>query len=40
MIEQAKFTYSILGKVFKKQITIENQGTKVEVLKALKLAEQ
>ena len=29
MIEQAKFTYSPLGKVFEKQIkTIENQGEK------------
>ena len=36
MIEQAKFTYSPLGKAFKKQIkTIEDQGIKqVEALKA------
>ena len=36
--EQAKFTYSALGKVFEKQIkTIEYQGIKqVEALKALK----
>ena len=38
IIEQAKFTYSSLGKVFEKQIkTIEDQGIKqVEALKALK----
>ena len=28
MIEQAKFTYSPLGKAFEKQITIEDQGEK------------
>ena len=41
MVEQAKFTYSPLGKAFGKQIkTIEYQGIKqVEVLKALKPAE-
>ena len=39
MIEQAKFTYSPLGKTFEKQIkTIENQGEKqVEALKSLEL---
>ena len=39
--EQAKFTYSPLGKAFEKQIkTIEDQGTKqVESLKALKPEE-
>ena len=38
MIEQAKFTYSPLGKVFEKQIkTIEDQGEKqVKTLKDLK----
>ena len=38
IIEQAKFTYSPLGKAFKKQIkTIEEQGKKqVEALKILK----
>ena len=38
MIEQAKFTYSPLGKDFKKQIkAIENQGRKqVEALKFIK----
>ena len=28
IIEQAKFTYSPLGKAFEKQITIEDQGKK------------
>ena len=39
IIEQVKFTYSLLGKAFEKQIeTIEEQGiTQVEALKALKL---
>ena len=38
IIEQAKFTYSSLSKVFEKKVkTIEDQGIKqVEVLKALK----
>ena len=38
IIEQAKFTYSPLGKAFEKQIkTIEDQGIKqIEALKALK----
>ena len=38
IIEQAKFTYSLLGKAFEKQIkTIEDQGQKqVEILKDLK----
>ena len=38
IIEQAKFTYSPLGKTFEKQIkTIEDQGIKqIEALKALK----
>ena len=38
IIEQAKFTYSVLGKAFEKQIkTIEYQGKKkAEVLKNLK----
>ena len=38
IIEQAKFTYSPLGKAFKKQIkTIENQGKKqVDALENLK----
>ena len=42
MIEQAKFTYSPLGKAFEKQIkTIEDQGEKqVEALKDLKPKEQ
>ena len=42
IIEQAKFTYSTLGKAFLKQIkTIENQGEKqVEALKDLKLKKQ
>ena len=41
IIEQAKFTYSPLGKAFEKQIkTIEEQGIKqVEALKALKPEE-
>ena len=41
IIEQAKFTYSPLGKAFEKQIkTTEDQGLKqVEVLKALKPEE-
>ena len=40
IIEQAKFTYSSLGRAFEKQIkTIEDQG-KVEVLKALKPKNQ
>ena len=38
IIEQAKFTYSPLGKTFEKQIkTIEDQGIKqIEALKSLK----
>ena len=42
IIEQAKFTYSLLGKAFEKQIkTIEDQGQKqVEALKGLKTKEQ
>ena len=42
IIEQAKFTYSSLGKAFEKQIkTIEDQGKKqVEALKDLKPEEQ
>ena len=42
IIEQAKFTYSPLGKAFEKQIkTIEDQGKKqVEALKDLKQKEQ
>ena len=41
IIEQAKFTYSPLGKAFKKQIkTIEDQGEKqVDALKILGLKE-
>ena len=41
IIEQAKFTYSPLGKAFEKQIkTIEDQGKKqVEALEGLKLKE-
>ena len=41
IIEQAKLTYSPLGKALEKQLkTIENQGIKpVEVLKALKSGE-
>ena len=42
IIEQAKFTYSPLGKAFAKQIkTIEDQGQKqVDALKNLKPKEQ
>ena len=42
IIEQAKFTYSPLGKAFEKQIkTIEDQGEKqVKALEDLKLKEQ
>ena len=42
IIEKAKFTYSHLGKAFKKQIkSIEDQGQKqVEALKGLKPKEQ
>ena len=42
MIEQVKFTYSPLGKAFKKQIkTIEDQGKKqIDVLKDLKDSEK
>ena len=42
MIEQAKFTYSPLGKAFEKQIkTIEDQGQKqVDALESLKSKEQ
>ena len=42
IIEQAKFTYSPLGKAFEKQVkTIENQGQKqVDALKDLKPKEQ
>ena len=42
IIEQAKFTYSRLGKTFEKQIkTIEDQGIKqVEALKALQTEEK
>ena len=42
MIEQAKFTYSPLGKAFEKQIkTIEDQGKKqVDALESLKPKEQ
>ena len=42
IIEQARFTYSPLGKAFEKQInTIENQGKKhVQELKDLKPKEQ
>ena len=42
IIEQAKFTYSPLGKVFEKQIkTIEDQGQKqVQALKTIKPKEQ
>ena len=42
IIEQAKFTYSPLGKAFEKQIkTIEDQGQKqVDALKNLKTKEQ
>ena len=42
IIEQAKFTYSPLGKAFEKQIkTIEDQGRKqIDALKNLKLKEE
>ena len=42
IIEQAKFTYSLLGKAFEKQIkTIEDQGEKqIDALKDLKPKEQ
>ena len=42
MIEQAKFTYSPLGKAFEKQIkTIEDQGKKqIDALKDLKDSEK
>ena len=42
IIEQAKFTYSPLGKVFEKQMkTIEDQGEKlIDALKDLKPKEQ
>ena len=42
IIEQAKFTYSPLGKAFEKQIkTIEDQGQKqVDALENLKLKEE
>ena len=42
IIEQARFTYSPLGKAFEKQIkTIEDQGQKqVEALESLKTKEQ
>ena len=42
MIEQAKFTYSPLGKAFEKQINaIQDQGEKqIEALKDLKPEEQ
>ena len=42
MIKQAKFTYSLLGKTFEKQIkTIEDQGQKhVEALNTLKSDNQ
>ena len=41
IIEQAKFEYSPLGKVFEKQVkTIEDQGEKqIEALENLKLKE-
>ena len=41
IIEQAKFTYSLLGKAFEKQVkTIEDQGKKqIEALENLKLKE-
>ena len=41
IIEQAKFTYSLLGKAFEKQIkTIENQGKKqIDALSDLKPKE-
>ena len=42
IIEQAKFTYSPLGKVFEKQVkTIEDQGQKqIDALESLKPKEQ
>ena len=42
MIQQAKFTYSPLGKAFEKQIkTIEDQGKKqIDALKDLKDSEK
>ena len=42
IIEQARFTYSPLGKAFEKQVkTIENQGKKqVDALKDLKTKKQ
>ena len=42
IIEQARFTYSLLGKAFQKQIkTIEDQGQKkVDALENLKLKEE
>ena len=41
IIEQAKFTYSPLGKAFEKQIkTIEDQGKQVDALENLKPKEQ
>ena len=42
IIEQAKFTYSPLGKAFEKQIkTIEDEGKKqIDALESLKLKEQ
>ena len=42
IIEQAKFTYSLLGKAFEKQIkTIEDQGKKqVDALNTLKSNNQ
>ena len=42
IIEQAKFTYSALGKVFEKQVkTIEDQGEKqIDALEDLKPKEQ
>ena len=42
IIEQARFTYSFLGKAFEKQIkSIEDQGKKeIDVLKSLKLKEE
>ena len=41
IIEQARFTYSPLGKAFEKQIkTIEDQGKKIDALKDLKPKEQ
>ena len=41
IIEQAKFTYSPLGKAFEKQVTIEDHGKKqVNALEILKPKEQ